>query len=106
MNLVAYWNEKKWCEKRLFKAIKDVVPSDSLYLHHGIEDLSQGIRQVPWGASIAVLLTSSTKELSEIIALKGLFLESRNHSHPSGPKEGEHRKGAHSFPEISELCRQ
>lgn len=77
MNLVAYWNEKKGCGKRLFKAIKDVVPSDSLYLYHRIEDLSQGIRQVPWGSSIAVLLTSSTKELSEIIALKGLFLESR-----------------------------
>ena len=77
MHLVTYWNEKNGNGKKLFSAIKDVVPSNSLYVFHRIEDLSRGIRRVPWGPSIAVLLTSSTEEFSEIIALKDLFLERR-----------------------------
>jgi len=77
MHLVTYWNEKNRNGKRLSSAIKDVVPLNSLYVFHRIEDLSRGIHRIPWGSSIAVLLTSSTKELSEIIALRGLFLERR-----------------------------
>lgn len=77
MHLVTYWNENKGCGKRLFSAIKDVVPANSLYVYHRIGDLSREIHRIPWGASIAVLLASNKNELSEIIALKGLFQERR-----------------------------
>lgn len=77
MHLVIYWNGQKGRGKMLFSAIKDVVPPDRLTVYHRIEDLCSGIRQMPWGSSIMVLLASNTKELAEIIALKGLFLERR-----------------------------
>jgi hypothetical protein len=63
--------------KRLFGTIEKLVVADEIEIFRTIDSLSRRLKQPKFDLKIMVLLTTTRKELSEILSIKDLFHDIR-----------------------------
>jgi hypothetical protein len=77
MKIILYLPWTDGIGKRLFGMIEKLVIADEIEVFRTIDSLAHRLRQPVFDLKIAVLLTTTRKELSEILLIKDLFQDIR-----------------------------
>lgn len=77
MNLILYQTTNNGPGERLLKVINTLVPEKQKEIYTTINSLAFRLRQTRYDLALAVLLTTSRKELLDILSLRDLLLDVR-----------------------------
>ena len=73
MNVLLFTGEKSGAGDRLQKAIESVVTKERIEMMHTVENLSKRLRRPVHNLAVAVLLSGTLKEFSDILAIGDLL---------------------------------